>query len=105
MSGDEIAKEAKEKGYKHFFENCRGYLENEVEAVNPYAIILFEETKRTLASCYEVEDEFVQINGERYRYFMYEELEKQYHLLKTYAEKPFRGHLKNRIMTQDEMND
>lgn len=87
----------KEHTYKDILENCKSNLEEALQTIKPYALILFEETKKSLGDFYPVECDKITINGLEYPFFMYEEIDKVYEEIRPYAESPYRGEIINRV--------
>ena len=92
-AGKHILKE----GYDYVFKNCKVFLEESLQTIRPYALILFEETKNTLGRHYHIEGDKITIGGVEYPYFMYEKMAEVYDNIKSYAEMPYRGKIINRI--------
>ena len=87
----------KKHSYKDILKNCKSNLEEALKTIKPYALILFEETKKSLGDFYPMECDRITINGLEYPFFMYEEIDKVYEEIRPYAERPYRGEIINRV--------
>ncbi len=92
-----IGEYIRKKKHRDTFENCKVFLEEALQTISPYALILFKETKDKLAQYYSIEGDRITICGEEYPFFMYNEMPEVYGEVKSYAEKPYRGKIVNRI--------
>lgn len=84
------------------FEYCKGHLEEALQTVKPYALILFKETKNKLAQYYHIEGDRITIDGVEYPFFMYNRMAEVYDDVKSYAEMPYRGKAINRVKDMEE---
>lgn len=100
--GDEADNYVRKHGYKKVLDNCIVYLEKALQTIKPYALILFDETRKALGEYYSIKGNVLSINGIEYPFFMYKDIGKAYEEIRAYAEMPYRGELVNRIKGRDE---